>query len=85
VEACDRQANFFDIGGSSVKMIKIHSELQRRLGLEVSIVELFAHPTIATLVERLAVLQQSTGPATVPLAGAPRPLGRMFRPMKPKS
>lgn len=45
---------FFDLGGTSVDMIKIHSRLQGRLPQPVTVVEMFfAYPTIGALVEHL--------------------------------
>ena len=82
-ETCERQTNFFDLGGSSLTMMRAHVELQRRLGFDVSIVELFAHPTIDALAGRLAVLRATNdgrrpGPTAPSVSG---PLTRMFRPM----
>lgn len=45
---------FFDLGGTSVDMIKIHSRLQGQLPKAVPVVDMFfTYPTIATLVEYL--------------------------------
>jgi amino acid adenylation domain-containing protein len=41
--------NFFDIGGSSLAMARVHSLLQDRLGCELSIVDLFRYPTVRAL------------------------------------
>jgi acyl carrier protein len=46
--------NFFDLGGHSLLMAKAHSQLQAALGREISIVELFRHPTISALAEYLS-------------------------------
>jgi D-alanine--poly(phosphoribitol) ligase subunit 1 len=46
-------ANFFDLGGTSLLMIKVHTEIKRCLGREVSTNDLFAHPKIADLVRFL--------------------------------
>lgn len=81
--ACDRRTNFFDIGGTSLKMMRVHIELQRKLGFEVSIVELFAHPTIDALAERLAVVRAIKGKeGTSPDRSAKGPPSRIFRPKR---
>jgi amino acid adenylation domain-containing protein len=45
--------NFFDLGGNSLHIVQAHHKLEATLGLEISIVEMFAHPTIRALAERL--------------------------------
>jgi acyl-coenzyme A synthetase/AMP-(fatty) acid ligase/acyl carrier protein len=41
--------NFFDVGGHSLKMVRMHSRLNEVLDTEISIVDLFQYPTIASL------------------------------------
>jgi amino acid adenylation domain-containing protein len=41
--------NFFDLGGNSLLIVKLHSRLQKALGREFPLVELFKHPTISAL------------------------------------
>jgi hypothetical protein len=43
--------NFFDLGGHSLLLAKVHTGLRERLGVEFSIVELFRHPTIQSLAQ----------------------------------
>jgi aryl carrier-like protein len=45
--------NFFDAGGSSLLLVKLHSRLQKALGRNFPLVELFKHPTIAALAASL--------------------------------
>lgn len=52
-------ANFFDLGGTSLLMIRANVEIKRRLGREVSTTDLFAHPKIQDLVR----FMQGAGPA----------------------
>jgi len=52
------QDNFFDAGGHSLLMIQVHGRLREVLGKEVSIIELFARPTISSLA---AFLSQAEG------------------------
>ncbi|SHN31650.1 non-ribosomal peptide synthetase [Rhizobacter sp. OV335] len=54
--------NFFDLGGQSLLLIRVHQQLQQRLGVELPLVELFKHPTLAALVQRLE--RGSAAPAT---------------------
>jgi amino acid adenylation domain-containing protein len=56
------QANFFDLGGHSLSIIRVHNQLQERLQQTVSVVELFEHPTIRSLAEHLS--QQQSTPAS---------------------
>ncbi len=50
--------NFFDLGGNSLKMMRVHAELQKRFATDISLVYLFQHTTIASLA---SYLDSSTG------------------------
>lgn len=63
----DFDKSFFDLGGSSLKMMRIHAELQQELRITIPIVALFAHPTIASLVQHLQSV--AVGAGEVPAAG----------------
>jgi acyl carrier protein len=41
--------NFFDLGGRSLLLVRVHSRLKQRFQAEVSMIELFQHPTVASL------------------------------------
>jgi len=41
--------NFFDIGGNSLVLVRVHGWLEKRLKAQISVVELFRYPTIRTL------------------------------------
>jgi amino acid adenylation domain-containing protein len=41
--------NFFDLGGSSLTLIRVQLELERSLGRPVAIADLFEHPTVGAL------------------------------------
>lgn len=45
--------NFFDLGGHSLLLLLLRGELLDKTGKDVSIAELFEHPTISALVEHL--------------------------------
>ena len=49
LETISVQDNFFDLGGHSLLMIKVHQHLQETLGRTLTLVEVFQHPTIAAL------------------------------------
>ncbi|MGB8506813.1 MAG: non-ribosomal peptide synthetase, partial [Pyrinomonadaceae bacterium] len=46
--------NFFDLGGHSLLLLAAYARLRNGLGRDLSMVELFKHPTIAALSEYLA-------------------------------
>ncbi|HEY6323999.1 MAG TPA: amino acid adenylation domain-containing protein, partial [Thermoanaerobaculia bacterium] len=48
-----REVSFFDLGGDSLLLLRLHGRLQSVLGRELALVELFAHPTVAALARRL--------------------------------
>ena len=45
--------NFFDLGGSSLTLIRVQLELERSLGRPVPIADLFEHPTVRALAAHL--------------------------------
>ncbi|HYN21124.1 MAG TPA: amino acid adenylation domain-containing protein, partial [Thermoanaerobaculia bacterium] len=65
--------NFFDVGGHSLLMARVHHRLEETLGREVSMVDLFQYPTVASLAAHLApaidepasALRASPAPALV--------------------
>src|SRR5260363_394711 len=46
--------NFFDLGGNSLLLIQMHSQLLKALHIKLNIMEVFKHPTIARLAQFLA-------------------------------
>ncbi len=46
--------NFFDLGGHSLMIVKVHSELRSTIGHDLSIVEMFQYPTVRLLARRIA-------------------------------
>jgi len=52
-EAIGIHDNFFDAGGNSLLLVKLHSRLQKALEWNFPLVEMFKHPTIAALAASL--------------------------------
>ncbi|MDH6605021.1 nonribosomal peptide synthetase DhbF [Streptomyces sp. SAI-208] len=46
--------NFFDLGGNSLLLVTAQSAVNRAFGSELSVVDLFAHPTVRDLARHLA-------------------------------
>ena len=46
--------SFFDLGASSVHIVRVHNALRESLGTEIPIVEMFNHPSVSHLARRLA-------------------------------
>lgn len=49
VAEVDPDRNFFDLGGTSLQMLELHETIRRELDLDVALIDLFAHPTVAGL------------------------------------
>lgn len=45
------QENFFDLGGHSLLMLQVHGKLKEAFGKEISMIQMFGHPTISSLAE----------------------------------
>ncbi|WP_113675579.1 non-ribosomal peptide synthetase [Vallitalea guaymasensis] len=41
--------NFFDLGGDSLLIVQVHSQLEERLGMNIKVVDLFRYPTVDSL------------------------------------
>ncbi|MEL6463085.1 MAG: non-ribosomal peptide synthetase, partial [Cyanobacteria bacterium J06621_15] len=51
VEKIGIHDNFFDLGGHSLSMVKVHSQLREKFSSNIPLVEMFRHPTISALVK----------------------------------
>ncbi len=69
-QSVGRDDNFFDLGGHSLLLTEVHGRLERQLGRQVPLLELFRHPTVASLARFLAGDQPT--PSAAP-AASPRP------------
>jgi amino acid adenylation domain-containing protein len=49
VEAVGVHDNFFDLGGNSLRMVRVHSQLRKALGQNFPMTEMFNHPTVKSL------------------------------------
>jgi acyl carrier protein len=49
--------NFFDLGGDSLQLIEVHSELQKLLPCELCLTDLFEYTTVRSLASRLAAME----------------------------
>jgi amino acid adenylation domain-containing protein len=65
VERVGRNENFFDLGGHSLSILEVRAKLQRLLERELSIVTLFEYPTVSSLAEHLAKIQNGSEAETV--------------------
>ena len=59
-------SNFFDLGGNSLLMARVHGRLRAALNREIPMVELFKHPTIHSLARHLG---ETAGDAMRPASG----------------
>jgi acyl carrier protein len=67
--------NFFDLGGHSLLLLKVHSQLQETFLKEIPVLELFKYPTISALAASLtaaAAPEPEPDPATSARAEARR-------------
>lgn len=53
VERVGARDNFFDLGGHSLQVLRVHDLIEKRIGSVVSVVDLFKHPTITGLAARI--------------------------------
>jgi len=65
--------NFFDVGGHSLLILRVHDAVERLVPRPVKITELFLHPTVASL---SAFLTDSEAPNQQVEHGEPQPLLR---------
>ncbi|PSB49518.1 non-ribosomal peptide synthetase [Cyanosarcina cf. burmensis CCALA 770] len=64
--------NFFDLGGNSLKLIQVHVQLRERFDRDISIVEMFRHPTVRSLSDYLSHSDAQTTPTHQQLSRADR-------------
>jgi acyl carrier protein len=64
VDRVGMRDNFFELGGYSLLVVRLHGRLNEILEQELSIVELFRYPTIASLAAHLGKDQDKNSVAT---------------------
>jgi amino acid adenylation domain-containing protein len=62
--------NFFDIGGTSLKLVEAHSRLVRALHRQIPVTALFQHPTIGSLAAYLAPSGTTPAPSRLMAAAS---------------
>ena len=58
-DSVSRNSSFFDMGGSSMLLIRVQAILEKELEIKVSVVDLFMHPTIESLANHLENVSNS--------------------------
>jgi aryl carrier-like protein len=78
LERVGSRDNFFEIGGTSLKGVQLIAQLKQRLGVELSIVNLFESPTVGAMAAMLGT-NGSSGAAASEQARASRERGERRR------
>ncbi len=63
--AVDRERQVFELGGTSVHMVRIHRRLSEALGQTLDIIELFRFPSVAQLAAHLQRQDESANSAVI--------------------
>jgi acyl-CoA synthetase (AMP-forming)/AMP-acid ligase II/NAD(P)-dependent dehydrogenase (short-subunit alcohol dehydrogenase family)/acyl carrier protein len=61
--------NFFDAGGTSLQTAQLQAHLRKMVGVEIPVVELFRHATIAALARHIVALRRGAEEGLMPAAG----------------
>jgi amino acid adenylation domain-containing protein len=57
VERVGREDNFFELGGHSLLAVKLMQQIQTRLGVKISLLEVFTSPRLCLLAERIVIAE----------------------------
>jgi aryl carrier-like protein len=57
-------ANFFDLGGTSLQLIQVHARIRETMKIDLSLVDLFQYPRIGALAGSLTQRAASPAPGT---------------------
>ncbi|WP_449301162.1 amino acid adenylation domain-containing protein [Pseudomonas citri] len=68
VEAVGRHDHFFELGGHSLLVMRLIAQVRERLGVELSLGEVFAQPQLSALAQGLSQAARSTRPDIVPVS-----------------
>ncbi|HSK75059.1 MAG TPA: amino acid adenylation domain-containing protein [Thermoanaerobaculia bacterium] len=72
VEKVGLHDNFFELGGHSLLIPRLQARLREGLGREVGVVDLFGHPTVASLARRLSPLPPDSAAGETRASTEPR-------------
>ncbi|WP_395293100.1 amino acid adenylation domain-containing protein [Kitasatospora hibisci] len=72
-ERIGREENFFDLGGSSLLLVAAQAGVNEALGTDLTVVDLFGHPTVRDLARHLAGSGVRAADGTSPAAGGASP------------
>lgn len=64
--------NFFAIGGSSLRLVRMHKAVEEAFERSIPLVVLYQHPTIASLAGHLSAAERCAGPSSPAVHGAQR-------------
>ncbi len=67
VEKVGVDDNFFDLGGHSLLLVQLHGRLAARLGIDVTVMDLFRYPTIGSFARFLSLKKLPEPPAKAAL------------------
>lgn len=59
----DVNATFFELGGTSLKLLRMHNAIRRELGLSLPLLALYQHPTVRSLARSLSHSTPADTPA----------------------
>ncbi len=65
ISAAGLDDNFFDLGGTSLLLLRVHSQIRAATGRDVRIVELFQFPTLRALARHLELPGATSAPSAV--------------------
>ncbi|MEU7109869.1 SDR family oxidoreductase, partial [Streptomyces sp. NPDC046215] len=69
------EENFFDLGGHSLLLVRATTAVNEELGCELTVVDLFSHPSVKALARHLADTGVAAVPGGAPAAPAPAEAG----------
>ena len=70
-DAFSGRDNFFDVGGHSLRLMRVHARLMAHFGESLSLMDLFAHPSVDALARHLCQQDAPAAGVLVPTAAAP--------------
>ncbi|HVR07762.1 MAG TPA: beta-ketoacyl synthase N-terminal-like domain-containing protein, partial [Thermoanaerobaculia bacterium] len=66
VERVGVHDHFFELGGHSLLLVSLHGRLEETLGVELSLIDLFSHPTVASQAEHIGAQRRGAQVAALP-------------------